>query len=291
MKTFSKKPAQHESRASIPCPICGGMSFVQRWSVGTSHWVACRQCKLLMQNPQPVTEDILDRYDDEYFHYEKENEENFLNLMKLGLKDIGFDELVGARGENRSFLDIGCATGRLSASLKDQGWHAEGVEVCRAAAEFGSRNFAVPIFPGTLEEAGFSDHSFHFVHNSHVIEHINRPDLFMEEIYRILKPGGYYICATPNSLGLQALLFQEKWRSAIPDHLFLFSLHTLPLLAKKSGFHIVRKKTWGGLGKGTAPDWLKKLADSLVKPLAWGDVMIYLFQKPHSHESENLQKD
>lgn len=291
MKTFSKKPAMDESSEAIPCPVCGGIRFVPRWSVGTSRWVACRKCKLMMQNPQPVIEDILERYDDEYFHYEKENEENFLNLMRLGLKDIGFERLVRSSGENRSFLDIGCATGRLSASLKDQGWHAEGVEVCRAAAEFGTRNFGVPIFPGTIHEAAFPDSSFHFVHNSHVIEHINRPDEFMAEIFRILKPGGYYICTTPNCDGLQAVLFQEKWRSAIPDHLFLFSLHTLPLLAEKYGFHVIRRKTWGGLGKGTAPYWLKRMADYMVKPLTWGDVMIYLFQKPYSPEGRNPRPD
>ena len=289
MKTFSKVPSSSENSELIACPLCGQRDFKPRWSIESSRWVECRRCSLLMQNPQPVSDDILDRYDGEYFQYEQENEENFLNLMKLGLKDIGFDELGREMDGPGSFLDIGCATGALAGSLRKKGWEAEGVEVCRAAADFGSRKWEVPIFPGTVEEACFPDGRFDFVHNSHVIEHINDPAAFAAEIFRILKPGGYYICATPNSLGLQAVLFQEKWRSAIPDHLFLFSLKTLSLLAEKAGFRVLNRKTWGGLGKGCAPGWLKSIADPLVKPLNWGDVMIYLFQKPRS--CGNPEKD
>ncbi len=280
MKTFSKKPAPQEKTSSISCPICGHSKFQLHWELEGARWVKCPGCTLLMQNPQPDMNHIIDRYDEEYFQYEKSNDLAFLELMMLGLKDIGFDSLDTQNPGNRSFLDVGCATGRLAAHLMGSGWDARGVEVCRPAAEFGIRELKVPISIGTLEEASYKDSSFDVVHNSHVIEHINRPAAFMDEIYRILKPGGYHICATPNSMGMQALLFKERWRSVIDDHLFLFSLKTLPLLAEKSGFRIIRKKTWGGLGKGTAPNWLKTLADRAVKPLQWGDVMIFLFQKP-----------
>ena len=279
MKTFSKKPGSSEQTSRIACPVCGETGFSSCWTVEKSRWVRCRTCSLLLQNPQPLSRDIIERYDEEYFRYEQENEEAFLNLMKLGLRDIGFDKLDIHNREERSFLDIGCATGRLSAAMRDSGWDARGVEVCRPAAEFGIRELKVPIHIGTIEDAAFDDNSFDVVHNSHVIEHINQPDVFVKEIHRILKPGGYFICTTPNALGFQALFFKERWRSVIADHLFLFSTRTLPLLAEKSGFRVIRKKTWGGLGKGTAPDWLKKTADRVVKPLGWGDVMILLFQK------------
>ena len=279
MKTFSKKPGKQEQSDRICCPVCSSEVFYPHWITGETTWVKCGQCSLILQNPQPVSEDIIDRYDEEYFHYEMENEESFLKLMHLGLQDIGFGALEIADRGQQSFLDIGCATGRLTAFLRDSGWDAHGVEVCRSAAEYGIRTHNIPIHIGTLDDARFEDARFDIVHNSHVIEHINQPDEFMTEIYRILKPGGYFICTTPNAMGLQALLFQERWRSVIPDHLFLFSRKTLPLLAENAGFRVIRQKTWGGLGVGTAPSWLKKTADRLVKPLGWGDVMIFLFQK------------
>jgi len=279
-KTFSKTPGGDESRVVIPCPVCGSEQFRVHWTADQGTWQRCRDCSLLMQNPQPVPVDILNRYDEEYFSYESENEESFLRLMLLGLEDIGFFRAPAPPAGGRSFLDIGCATGRLGSWLNDRGWAAQGVEVCREAAEYGNSHHNIRIFPGTLEEASFPDSSFDFVHNSHVIEHINRPDLFVGEIFRILKPGGKFLCTTPNCSGFQALLFRERWRSVIADHLFLFSKKTLKRCVLSSGFRHLKTRTWGGLGVGFAPLPVKKIADRLVKPLGWGDVMMMEFQKP-----------
>ena len=68
----------------------------------------------------------------------------------------------------------------------------------------------------------------------------------------------------------------EKWRSAIPDHIILYSKKTLSRLLTESGFEIHRIKTWGGIGKGIAPDWIKKPVDSMAKKLGVGDVMVVL---------------
>ncbi len=283
MKTFSKKPGEGERSALIACPGCASTSFSSHWNVEQGSWSRCRRCGLILQNPQPVTEDVLERYDGEYFGYETENEEAFLSLMLLGLKDARFfdwgEQEREAHGGDGSFLDVGCATGRLAAWLNDRGWDARGVEVCREAAEWGSRNYDVPIYPGTIEDAAFPDESFRFVHSSHVIEHLNRPDTFMSEVYRVLKPGGRFICITPNCSGFQARLFAGRWRSVIADHLFLFSKKTLKRLAVKSGFVHEQTRTWGGLGAGYAPVPVKRAADRLVKPLGWGDVMLMVFRK------------
>ncbi|QEN07914.1 class I SAM-dependent methyltransferase [Oceanispirochaeta crateris] len=284
-KTFSKTPDIGESRVMIDCPCCGGSQFKIHWKADQGIWHRCLSCSLILQNPQPVIEDILERYDSEYFEYETENEDGFLNLMLMGLHDVGFSEWDSLDSEDKSFLDIGCATGRLGAFLNDSGWNAQGVEVCREAAAYGNKHYNIEIFPGTLNEACFPDEHFRFVHSSHVIEHVNRPDLFLNEIFRILKPGGLYYCATPNCSGFQAKLFAHKWRSAIADHLCLFSKKTLRLSAESQGFRVLKTKTWGGLGEGYAPAFLKKAADKLVKPLGWGDVMMMVLQKPSDGDS------
>ena len=279
-KTFSKIPDSRETRIIIDCPCCGGARFKPHWVADQGVWHRCLSCSLILQNPQPLTENILERYDSEYFQYESENEDGFLNLMLLGLEDAGFSKWESLESEEKTFLDIGCATGRLGSYLNGVGWQARGVEVCREAAAYGNSHYNIDIFPGTLDEACFPDEHFRFVHSSHVIEHINRPDLFLKEIYRILKPGGIYYCVTPNSAGFQALLFAHKWRSVIADHLCLFSKKTLRLSAEAQGFKVRGIRTWGGLGVGYAPAFLKRIADRAVKPLGWGDVMMMVLQKP-----------
>lgn len=278
-KTFSKTPRSSENSTLIDCPCCGSDRFTPCWETEHARWQRCLDCSLVLQNPQPQVEDIIQRYDNEYFSYESRNEAAFLDLMLLGLKDIGFTRWESLEKDRKTFLDIGCATGRLGDHLNKKGWKARGVEVCREAAAFGNLHYEIDIYPGTVEEAGFEDESFHFVHSSHVIEHINRPDLFLREIWRILEPGGYYLCATPNIDGFQARLFQSKWRSAIADHLCLFSKKTLRQIAENNGFKVMKIKTWGGLGAGYAPAFIKKPVDRLVKLFGWGDVMMMVLQK------------
>ena len=47
---------------------------------------------------------------------------------------------------------------------------------------------------------GIGDNSVDFVVTFQVIEHINDDEMFLHEIYRVLKPGGKMILTTPNSM-------------------------------------------------------------------------------------------
>jgi SAM-dependent methyltransferase len=233
----------------------------------------------VFQNPQPVFEDLKTRYGDNYFEYELNNEKNFFNLMKLGLQDIRFFELTAGLDKQKRFLDVGCATGMLLEHLQDLGWTARGVELCRESAEHGIRSRNLDIFIGTLEEAEFPDSFFPVAHFSHLIEHVPDPKAFLAEIHRILVPGGYAVVVTPNIAGLQARLFRERWRSAIADHLTLFSKNTLRKMLASCGFRVLKTVTWGGLAKGSAPGFIKAPADYLAKKLGFGDVVLMLARK------------
>jgi SAM-dependent methyltransferase len=161
-----------------------------------------------------------------------------------------------------------------------------GVEVCRPAAQYGIEQRGCDIRVGTLSDASFPDGSIDVVHSSHVIEHLTDPIAFVDEIWRILKPGGYIFVATPNAAGLQAKLFGARWRSAIADHMVLFSKRTLGRLLSEHHFAIERIKTWGGLGVGTAPLWLKGPVDRLAKRVGFGDVMIMRGRKIAEHANQ-----
>jgi SAM-dependent methyltransferase len=130
-----------------------------------------------------------------------------------------------------------------------------------------------------LEENNFSQGYFDVVHASHLIEHLNNPHLFLNEAFRVLADDGRLFITTPNISGFQARLTGGRWRSAIFDHLYLFSKQTLVSLLNDSGFEVEGISTWGGLAAGLAPPWLKKAADFLAKRLGCGDVMIVRAKK------------
>ena len=118
-----------------------------------------------------------------------------------------------------------------------------------------------------------------FIHSSHLIEHVPDPRAFIREIKRILLPGGQAIITTLNISGFQARLFRQRWRSAIADHLTLFSISTLKRLFREGGFKVLKIRTWGGLAVGTALLIIKNPADYLAKKFGFGDVMLFLVEK------------
>ncbi|MBT3274875.1 MAG: class I SAM-dependent methyltransferase [Spirochaetales bacterium] len=273
MKTFSTAPG-NEITQRIICPVCGSDSFAPLWSFENYSFVQCISCSLVYQNPQPIQDVLTDRYDEEYFDYEQANEESFFELMSLGLNDIGFDEVSSKlHAGNRSFLDIGCATGRLIGELQQRDWQVQGVEVCAPAARHGIDLYHVPIHIGTLESADFQS-TFSVIHCSHLIEHLTDPRAFVENVKRQLSPDGIFIITTPNISGFQAKLMGPKWRSVIADHMFLFSKRTLTRLLGDCGFDVECVKTWGGIGVGIVHNLVKKPLDIMAKRFGFGDVMI-----------------
>ncbi len=278
MKTYSTSPG-HEKVRTISCNLCGGRRYRKYLTATDYSFVKCSSCGLVYQNPQPEFDDLKYRYGQGYFEYELRNEENFFRLMKLGLQDIRFFELTEGLERQGLFLDIGCATGMLLAFLRDRGWGVRGVELCRESAEYGINGRKLDIFIGTLEEAAFPSAHFPVIHFSHLIEHVPDPRDFLSEVNRILCPGGYAVIVTPNLSGLQARLFRERWRSAIADHLTLFSRRTLHRMLIQSGFEILKTVTWGGLAKGTVPVSVKGPVDYLAKKMGFGDVVLVLTRK------------
>ena len=310
IKTWST-PVQEEERISVPCTLCGGTLFVSYYKDAGSNplfcpentpegeasellffnYVRCTRCGLVQINPQPAPEAVARRYDTnhgrEYLDYEKANEKVFLELQELALRDAGFYDLEkdffslkGKEGtfpesENRAPLamDIGCATGALLLSLKSRGWAVQGVEISGPEAAYcRDRGLKVSTLP--LGKNNFTARNFNVVFASHVIEHLNNPFGFVLEVKRILKPQGRFYVTTPNIAGFQARFFGSRWRSAIFDHLYLFSAKTLRALLEKAGFTVELIRTWGGLAEGTAPVPVKRIFDTLAKPLGFGDVMI-----------------
>jgi 2-polyprenyl-3-methyl-5-hydroxy-6-metoxy-1,4-benzoquinol methylase len=283
-KTYSSPPGK-ERMETVPCPLCGSGRWRHFLSCDGFGFVRCRDCAASFQNPRPVFDDVRRRYGADYFSYELENERNFFGLMRLGLADIRFRERTagfGSRSDSavpRTLLDIGCATGMLIESMRVEGWQVRGVDVCQESAEYGRSHRGVDIFPGTLEEARLPDSSFGVVHFSHLIEHVPDPRAFLAEVRRILAPGGLAVITTPNVDGFQARLFGKGWRSAIADHLVLFSRRTLQRLVEESGFDLRQSVTWGGLAVGTAPGFIKRPVDRLAKKLGFGDVVMVLAAK------------
>jgi SAM-dependent methyltransferase len=283
-KTWST-PVSKENTHKIPCALCGGSNLKKKLECEGFFYVKCNDCSLVQINPQPDSREVRLRYTDnfgkDYCNYELANEGNYLNLQKLALAGAGFYRLEATLMAGNSalkVLDIGCASGAIPAFLKKRGWQAVGIEIS-PAAEYARKQRGLDIRSEQLEDCHFPDAYFDLTLASHLIEHLNDPEKFLCEIRRILRPGACLMLTTPNIGGFQARLFKNRWRSAIFDHLYLFSKKTIRALLKATGFKIEGIYTWGGLAEGTAPRCLKKIMDKAAKIFGFGDVMLVKAKK------------
>jgi len=231
---------------------------------------------LIFQNPQESLNETKARYNNDYFEYEVNNQHNFFNLIEKTLNDFNIFDIIPQKAQ---ILEVGSATGLFLKFMQERGYDALGVEICKESVIYGRENFGVNLLNLSLEEANFKEESFDFIHFSHLIEHLNDPFLFLKTIYKILKKGGYTMVTTPNKSGLFANLYNNNWRCIVSDHLFLFNKDNLKKILIKTGFEIIKVKTWGGIPAGFKPKFIKSFFDKFVKTFGLGDVVCYLVKK------------
>lgn len=279
IKTYATLKISSRS-CSVNCPLCGSTIVRgKQWNTQGVTFVQCK-CGLWRQEPQPVLEEVTGWYDSAYLAYEIEHQYIFGDIALKSLTEAGVFPDQFSKTLPPELLEIGCATGALLNVFAKHGWKTIGVEVSKELSDYGRENFKLDIRNCTLENAHFADASFSMIFAFHLIEHLNDPVSFIAELYRILRHQGKLVLITPNTASFQAHLMQETWRSAISDHLFLFSVKNLKTMLTKYGFCIEYIKTWGGWPLGMKPKLFKKPLDMLAKAAGCGDVMIIKAQKP-----------
>ena len=96
-------------------------------------------------------------------------------------------------------LDIACGEGYGSAALRRAGAaHITGVDVSEEVCVHARDKYGICTKPGSAERIPLEAGSVDVVVSFETIEHVERPDCFLDECVRVLTPGGRLIISTPN---------------------------------------------------------------------------------------------
>jgi len=117
--------------------------------------------------------------------------------------------LVGQAGR---VIDIACLDGAVAAIFQELGNTVYGIDASETAIE-KARQRGIKVQLGNLEEPlPYADAAFDLAFAGEIIEHIFNIDGLLDEIYRILKPGGTLIVTTPNlaAFGRRLLLLLNR---------------------------------------------------------------------------------
>jgi 2-polyprenyl-3-methyl-5-hydroxy-6-metoxy-1,4-benzoquinol methylase len=102
---------------------------------------------------------------------------------------------------NGIFLDVGCGGGRVLELIKRSKLRGIGIDVSNIFIKACiSKGLDSVLFDG--KKIPFKNESFDMVGSFNVLEHVDNPDLFLNEQVRVLKENGYLIIVCPNFLSI-----------------------------------------------------------------------------------------
>jgi len=212
-----------------PCPACESRDARDAGEKNAHRLVRCRRCRTLF-TAAAVSAD----YDGYYAHG---------NPDIPAFVEARTDQIVAGFASARTtgrLLDVGFGAGTFLEAARRGGWAAEGVEMSPDAVA-GARALGFDAFHGTLAEARYPEAHFDVVIASEVVEHVIDVRAMLEEIHRILRPGGLLWATTPHGRGISARLLGTGWSVvAPPEHVQLFSVGGLRALLRAAGFRDVR---------------------------------------------------
>jgi SAM-dependent methyltransferase len=102
-------------------------------------------------------------------------------------------------------LDFGCGKGEVVLELLRRGWHCRGVELFGSGSGTGIEQSLIErglLGDVVLQYDGatlpFQDEKFDVVLSNQVFEHVPDLSTSLNEIWRVLKPGGWLVCSFPS---------------------------------------------------------------------------------------------
>lgn len=240
-------------------------------------------CELVFVTPVPSRDAIEETYKDDYYDGWKDQEKPRRKIWAR--REETLRQIAGTPGH---LLDVGCGEATFLRRAQQAGWQVTGTELSEAAVRQASE---LDLHHGEVWEAGLPDDKFDVVTCWHVIEHSSDPKRMVAELFRVLRPGGWLVLATPNLhdylFRLGYLAGRGHWPTLYEDderelHLFHFSTTTLQRLVQSVGFTGVRV----GFDRGAAAVASKQLVNQLaygwycLTGLNWGIGLELVARKP-----------
>lgn len=150
-----------------------------------------------------------------------------------------------------NFLEVGCGPGYFLRCLENWFPQADlyGLDSEKALIDFSSGSLKrAKLLHNDGHTLPFQSGFFDVVGSLQVIEHLERPEVFLKEVNRVLKMNGVFLIATPNPKGLPARILGRKWQGIRYDHISLKAPIEWKYLFQQSGFSILKDGTTGLTG-------------------------------------------
>ena len=236
------------------CPVClskdiNPLLTVKDYTVSNEEFVIwhCAHCTLRFTQDVP-TEDSIGRYYKSADYISHSNtDKGFINRVYKRVRKKTLQQkaalIMQSTGKTKGrLLDVGCGIGAFLGTMKEHSWQVLGLEPDVEARALAQKLYDVRVeAPGQLFqlEAG----SFDAITLWHVLEHVHQLHDYMEQLKKLLAPGGRLFIAVPNHTSLDADIYRMHWAAYdVPRHLYHFTPAAVKVLVEAHGLKLVTKK-------------------------------------------------
>jgi len=259
------------------CPICSAQMNVHLRDVKDIHYnikgkfniYRCSSCgfQMLDQNNGAISE--IYEEDDYYAYEDLSNEGIFWRLSKYWMmKNNGYD-ITGFKlslkeklayifflphfrnhlwwmppysEKQKSFIDIGCGSGKVVKLLKGLGYDAYGTDVSSYGGEVGQEE-DLKIIVGDFLEADIPQKHFDYLYTRHALEHINEPNKTFEKLTGLLSDDGVGFISVPNVDSITSKIFGRYWYFlGAPLHVVNYTPKSISKILEKNGMQVLKIK-------------------------------------------------
>lgn len=188
--------------------------------------------------------------------------------------DLAHLHVINRLKKGGRVLEIGCGGGQNRQFFTEMGFDYVGIDISKSRVFDWLREFGGPDYLCDAHFLPFLDQQFDLVYCAAVFEHIASPFLVTQEVYRVLKPGGYF---------LGNVAFLEPWHDNSYFH--MTPLGVIEIL-KQAEFQI--EYVWPGRGYSGFYAILE-MCSRFTKKITWIGKGLYMLYRAEHKVKEKLR--
>lgn len=207
----------------------------------------CNTCGLFVTGDleQKIIENTIKIYNEK--HWGKENlwdaetaiKSDYIDIDSQGKKRTWISQYKYCEHylkNKQNILEIGSGQGQTSWWFEEKGFKVTGIEPDENNVNLINKKLQHgKCIVGSAEDFEINE-TFDIIWMSHVLEHIIKPELFLNKIKKNMKENGIFFIEVPNCENKSTL---ETSINLVP-HTFHFSQKSLMNIVKKAGFEIIK---------------------------------------------------
>ena len=232
------------------CPCCGSANIKYKLTA-IDHTLSgekfeiweCDACTVRFTQNAPVQSAIGRYYQSENYISHTDTKKGLINSLyhiirkqTLRQKQQLVEKITGVK--QGSLLDIGAGTGAFAAYVKAAGWQVTALEPDELTRQRATELYGISL-QNNEQLFSLPPASFDAITLWHVLEHVHALHEYIDQILKVLKPGGKAFIAVPNYTSYDAETYQENWAAYdVPRHLYHFSPLAMKKLMAKHGMKV-----------------------------------------------------